>query len=48
MLIREFLQGCDPIFRQRQAPSRAAGWVLLPDVDEDAAPTTLQPASELP
>ena len=36
MLIREFLQGSDPIFRQIEASGRSAGWVLLLDVNEDA------------
>src|SRR6266436_1842514 len=36
MLIREFLQVRDPILRQSKASSRTAGWVLVPDVNEDA------------
>jgi hypothetical protein len=35
MLFREFLQGCNPVFRQIEASSGAAGWILLLDVDED-------------
>jgi len=36
MLIREFLQGSDTIFRQIETSSRATGWILLLDMDEDA------------
>jgi len=29
MLFREFLHGCNPVFRQIEASSGATGWILL-------------------